>query len=168
MKQLIVVLLGYYLIFQGLSLIAMLFFLKMSLLLKIISGLAGAFFIWIGYLTRQEKGADSENIEVAKTIELRTTSKQKAIDIINELKQDSSESMEKRFKNIIKKNPTDTELTHSKKDGYWALRVRSGELLNAIEELNNNQLYQNPIKYEFKDKTYYFVLYLIDKKFEWV
>lgn len=168
MKQLVLGLLAYYLIFQGLSLIVMLFFLKMSLLLKIISGLAGAFFIWIGYLVRQEKGSDSENIEVAMTIELRTTSKEKAIDIINELKQASSDSIEKRFKNIVKKNPKDTKLTHSKKDGYWALGVRSGELLNAIEELNNNQLYQDPIKYDFKDETYYFVLYLIDKKFEWV
>jgi hypothetical protein len=81
MKQLILALLAYYLIFQGLSLILMLFLLDMSLLLKIIAGLAGSFFIWIGYFMRLERKAElAQNEAIYEAIRAFTD---KGIETIN-------------------------------------------------------------------------------------
>jgi hypothetical protein len=81
MKQLILALLAYYLILQGLSLIAMLFLLDMSLLLKIIAGLAGSFFIWIGYYMRIERKAElAQNEAIYEAIRAFTD---KGIETIN-------------------------------------------------------------------------------------
>lgn len=126
------------------------------------AGILGLFFIWLGGFS----GVDEEKKKIetqVKTLKLKTTSKETAIDIIQELNRFSEESMLDRFKNISKKYSNNTSLILTG-NHFHNIMIEGKEVMSMIKSLDAHGLCPKPYKYTYNNTDYYMVIYLSGKR----